>query len=422
MAFHDDFGLSQGPNLNISPYAQQMSQSGGLVGTKSQGSPTGLQSFLLGANNVLGNVSNAIGGSMGLGSLASSVIGTVGSIIQQNKQNKFNAEQAQLARDFNADEAQKTRDFSLDMWNKQNEYNDPSAQYDRLKQLGFADSTISNMMSGSGAAAGTASPVQSSAQAQGSSASSAGMPSDLGRYMADIPMAILGAQEKQQNIISQKLDNRMKKFDAEHQWEQYQIQLEQQMKTLEGMDYANEYAQYQNVLAQYDISKQDYELGMLINQYAMSSMDAAAHQQFLDLSLRIQAAEAEIRETQSQFERDRLMAEIEQMRATASNMYAQAALAGAQQAGVDLENQMREFDARHQGDRYNREVGEYEQRMKNYRTERTMSIATGITGSLCNIASTVAQFLPTSIISNTIGQTLGKPINMRTSSTRHIGK
>lgn len=340
-------------------------------------------------------------------SIAGDVLGAGVGILQQNAQNKFNAREAEKNRVFQSDEAQKARDFDLEMWNKNNEYNDPSAQYERLKNLGFSDANVMSMMSGSGAAAGNASQVQSSAMASGSQASAAPNVDSLARFISDIPKDVINMENAKQDNIMKRIENRMKEFDASKQEEQYMIQLEQQHDVLEQMKNDIEAGKLDNDMRRKGLEKADMELGILINDLAMSNMDKEAHQQFLDLSLRIQAAEAELNETRSKFEQSRIIAEIEQMKASAANMYAQAALAGAEKEGVNLQNMMTEFDSRHQGDRYNREVEEYNQRMKNYRTERTMSVVNGTVGAITNVAGAVAQFLPTNIVTNTVGHMFG---------------
>ncbi len=69
----------------------------------------------------------------GLGSLAGGILGSVGSII--NNQN-----QLKIARETNAMNRKMFDDqlaYNTEMWNKQNEYNDPLAQRQRLENAGF---------------------------------------------------------------------------------------------------------------------------------------------------------------------------------------------------------------------------------------------------------------------------------------------
>lgn len=64
-------------------------------------------------------------------------IGAVGTAIQNNKQRKFDAEQAQIQREWNEAMADKQNAWNYDMWLKENEYNTPLAQRERLKEAGL---------------------------------------------------------------------------------------------------------------------------------------------------------------------------------------------------------------------------------------------------------------------------------------------
>ena len=72
--------------------------------------------------------------------------------------NAFNRQTQQMTNEFNAAEAEKARQFQLDMWNetfdKQNAYNDPSAQIERLRAAGLNPALL---MSGSGSGVATSS-------------------------------------------------------------------------------------------------------------------------------------------------------------------------------------------------------------------------------------------------------------------------
>lgn len=104
-----------------------------------------------------------------LGSLVSGIFGLGANGINANLQretNEMNYRINQMNNEFNAREAQKNRDFQLDMWNRQNEYNTPSAQFQRMKDAGInpynaagSVSTGISSSSPSGASASAASPV-----------------------------------------------------------------------------------------------------------------------------------------------------------------------------------------------------------------------------------------------------------------------
>lgn len=104
----------------------------------------------------------------GLGLLGSATDFLFGSA-QQKRQNKFNAEQAQLNRDFQTSEREATQQWNLEQWQRENEYNSPANQLARMKEAGInpnvAIGQLSNNESGS---------VRSTPQS-GSAASSVGM-------------------------------------------------------------------------------------------------------------------------------------------------------------------------------------------------------------------------------------------------------
>lgn len=91
----------------------------------------------------------------GFGGLASGLLGSIGSI-WQNKTN------LKIARETNAMNRQMFDDqlaYNTDMWNKQNEYNDPYAQRQRLEQAGL--NPLFHGLDGTGNATGwqTATPI-----------------------------------------------------------------------------------------------------------------------------------------------------------------------------------------------------------------------------------------------------------------------
>lgn len=58
------------------------------------------------------------------------------SLLGQKFQRDWEEEQAAIERTWNENMMDKQNQFSLDMWNRTNTYNDPSAQYERLKNAG----------------------------------------------------------------------------------------------------------------------------------------------------------------------------------------------------------------------------------------------------------------------------------------------
>lgn len=132
-----------------------------------------------------GPAGGALGGA--LGSAGSGLLGDSESAVKGLNSAAGQSQalaQLQMEQEFNAAEAQKNRDFQLDMWNKNNEYNSPAAQLERLKQAGINP----NAMFGSSGY----SPVASSAP---SGATGAGSPSIANSLLLqDAQLANLMAQ------------------------------------------------------------------------------------------------------------------------------------------------------------------------------------------------------------------------------------
>lgn len=92
------------------------------------------------------------------------IFGSSMSARSQRKANEMNLKINQMNNEFNAKEAEKARAFQLDMWNKENAYNTPSSQRERLEKAGYnaymspADAGSASGMS-STSAASAASPA-----------------------------------------------------------------------------------------------------------------------------------------------------------------------------------------------------------------------------------------------------------------------
>lgn len=125
-------------------------------------------------------------------SAGSSAVGSVAGLIGQGEAQRFQSSEAAKARNFAADQAQLERDFNLEMWNKNNEYNDPSAELSRLLATGMNPSTALGMMSGQNSvaqlASSSASPAGIAAAGVGNSAGeiAAGLIGGIPRSIADV--------------------------------------------------------------------------------------------------------------------------------------------------------------------------------------------------------------------------------------------
>lgn len=362
--------------------------------------------------------------------VAASLIGAIGSAVNAggqawsaaniNSANRaWNEEQARILRDWQSEEAEKARTWNLnatkELMNMENEYNSAEAQYKRLLETGMNPATALGMISNNGNAS-------ASGSVQGNPGPSGAMPSGADVYgantiggilanssntivslLADMPMKQAEYNYRLEEIIGKRIDNRMSQFEAEHQEEKYLKEFEIMDQTLEELKAKTEGEQLQNELKKYDLKKADLDLSIKINELAMSNMDTEAHEKFIKLDMRIKAAEAELQETEAKNRQIVIRTQIETMRAQQASLYANAALAGAQKEGVDLENLVRDFNVRHQDDRYAREVERYNQEMKNYKTQRTMSIINGSVQAVSEIGSLIWKFTPGGQVGGALG-------------------
>lgn len=139
----------------------------------------------MGFTDLLGKIGSIVGGIASpistIANLGSSIFNTV-SQNSTNKENmRFAREQSQLDRDFNAEQAQLNRDFqqqsieqgqqfAVEQWNRENEYNDPSAIMQRYQKAGLNPNLVAGTIGGTGA---SLSPISSASGSTASSSSSA---------------------------------------------------------------------------------------------------------------------------------------------------------------------------------------------------------------------------------------------------------
>lgn len=148
---------------------------------------------------------------------------------ENDEQEKFQSEQAQLNRDFQKEMLQKQMDYQTDMWHQTNEYNSAKEQVRRYEEAGLNPYL---MMTG-GANAGMASNVTSPSPSGGSSPSGGGSRSGQIGGIDKLINTLTQRQisEKQMDILDQEL--RIKTSEAD-----YARALA--IKTLEGLDYDND--------------------------------------------------------------------------------------------------------------------------------------------------------------------------------------
>lgn len=96
---------------------------------------------------------------------------------QQEKEHKFNADQAQLNRDFQTSEREAAQQWNLEQWERENEYNSPAAQMERMAAAGINPAAAAQAIAG-----GSSGAVQQSSVAGSSNPQSGAVASSSGSY------------------------------------------------------------------------------------------------------------------------------------------------------------------------------------------------------------------------------------------------
>lgn len=89
---------------------------------------------------LLDTIGKFVGNASGIGPVISAGAGIIGNILgnkSQESANRANLEIAQMNNAFNEKMLERQLSYNTEMWNKQNAYNDPSAQVKRLKDAGI---------------------------------------------------------------------------------------------------------------------------------------------------------------------------------------------------------------------------------------------------------------------------------------------
>lgn len=118
--------------------------------------------------------------------------------------NEFNASEALKNRDFQTSEREASQQWNLDQWNRENAYNDPSAQRARMEAAGFNPYNM-NMDAGSASTSGAQSSPGSGSQATASHTPS--LPAYTG-YAADFQNVASGIAQIG-NAVSSGIDARL---------------------------------------------------------------------------------------------------------------------------------------------------------------------------------------------------------------------
>lgn len=116
-------------------------------------------------------------------------------IKQINKDREFNRVEAEKARNWSTQERLASQAFNLDMWNKNNEYNSPTAQLQRMKEAGINPSSLSGNPVASSPVTTSAGSSSQASNSSGASyvapslSQSANMLTALGNYQNQVAQA-----------------------------------------------------------------------------------------------------------------------------------------------------------------------------------------------------------------------------------------
>lgn len=180
-----NYGGISTAGYNTDMQTQSQSSSGGLL--------KGIGSALLG----------------GIGGIAGGAMNLIGGLLNQRAQRKEN----EKARQYQTAEREAQNQWNLDMWNKQNEYNTPQAQMQRMLEAGINPAAAAQGISGSNQSAGSV---------QG--ASNGGAPNNslpdnglgrLGDAIGNSVNSALNAQTLAQGIQKQAVEIRKQEIENE---------------------------------------------------------------------------------------------------------------------------------------------------------------------------------------------------------------
>lgn len=112
-------------------------------------------------------------------SLLGSLIGAGAGLIQGAQERKFNARQAALNREFQTSEREAAQEWNLEQWNRENEYNTPEAQMQRMVAAGINPNIAAQAIGGNATSPGQV-------RTSGQSGSQASAPGSIAGSLMDI--------------------------------------------------------------------------------------------------------------------------------------------------------------------------------------------------------------------------------------------
>lgn len=253
----------------------------------------------------------------------------------------FNAEQSQLARDFNASEAAKQRAWEEQMFDKENAYNSPAAQMQRLIDAGINPMTFTgeNAIASVGSGASAASSPAASVSALGSSMANSGV---LGLPSASnnpLTAAQIRLQNAQAANLEQQTSENKRREPLNYELLSNQVGLSEfdlkQMKPAEVQKLKAEYDVLVNTVdvQNSEIAKNDANRKLFDKQgdLVQKEVDAYADRLYLEL----QRANKELEKLDVEILMDK--EQIKLITANTAKAYAEASLAGSQKQLADAQ-------------------------------------------------------------------------------------
>lgn len=138
------------------------------------------------------------------GGILSTLLGNHAAKKQQQREQQWASEQADKANAFTNQQREAQNQWNLDMWNRQNEYNDPSAQMERMTNAGINPQAAAQGIAGAGSTADGASTASNGA---GQMAQASSIAASLGQNIGDLMNDFYQRRKVEADAKGQEIDN-----------------------------------------------------------------------------------------------------------------------------------------------------------------------------------------------------------------------
>lgn len=274
---------------------------------------------------------------------AGSVAGAGASAIATGNLNKKNRawqeQQSTIQREWSEAQADKQNAWNYEMWLKEQEYNSPEFQVERMRAAGLNPLFYGLDGNSVGQAQAAAQPLGYDRASQYAIANPVGSAQDAAMKAAQVSSIYLDNELKRKEIGW---------YDKEHQ-QQFDFKdasIDEIRKRIEDFDSQINTRSVQNRLTEMNIGKAEAETAVEWAKYVCYGLDANLKEQLNPLLVRSQELENELADVRNQYELERILAELAETKAHTAALYAQAALDGARVQGVKLDNQIKVEEAK----------------------------------------------------------------------------